>query len=259
MQLEPLPRPEHVLRASAKLITSSAILHLTAEELEQAIDQEQMENPTFDVDEQLICLFCGARMYVHGQTCTNCGRYAQPVQGMREIPSTFDSATEVAWSNAERLFDVDNYGFAEVDLDEEFDPLVSIAKGETLAEILLRQLEMLVSPGEEPIAEQLVGNLNEGGYLEISVDEIAEHLHVPVERVEYVLSQLHTLEPVGIGARSVRECLLIQLQALSEQETSHPLAYVLIDRFLNKLGRSQFHEIARELGVPEQEVRSGTS
>ncbi|MFL5626124.1 MAG: hypothetical protein ACJ788_11080, partial [Ktedonobacteraceae bacterium] len=82
MQLEPLPRPEHVLRASAKLITSSAILHLTAEELEQAIDQEQMENPTFDVDEQLICLFCGARMYVHGQTCTNCGRYAQPVQGM---------------------------------------------------------------------------------------------------------------------------------------------------------------------------------
>ncbi len=255
MQLEPLPRPEHALRASAKLITSSAILHLTAEELEQAIDQEQMENPTFDVDEQLICLFCGARMYVHGQTCTNCGRYAQPVQGMREIPSTFDSATEVAWSNAERLFDVDNYGFAEVDLDEEFDPLVSIAKGETLAEILLRQLEMLVSPGEEPIAEQLVGNLNEGGYLEISVDEIAEHLHVPVERVEYVLSQLHTLEPVGIGARSVRECLLIQLQALSEQETSHPLAYVLIDRFLNKLGRSQFHEIARELGVPEQEVR----
>src|SRR6266516_845038 len=203
MQLEPLPRPEHVLRASAKLITSSAILHLTAEELEQAIDQEQMENPTFDVDEQLICLFCGARMYVHGQTCTNCGRYAQPVQGMREIPSTFDSATEVAWSNA----------------------------------------------------EQLVGNLNEGGYLEISVDEIAEHLHVPVERVEYVLSQLHTLEPVGIGARSVCECLLIQLQALSEQETSHPLAYVLIDRFLNKLGRSQFHEIERELGVPEQEVR----
>ena len=255
MQLEPLPRPEHVLRASAKLITSSAILHLTAEELEQAIDQEQMENPTFDVDEQLICLFCGARMYVHGQTCTNCGRYAQPVQGMREIPSTFDSATEVAWSNAERLFDVDNYGFAEVDLDEEFDPLVSIAKRETLAEILLRQLEMLVSPGEEPIAEQLVGNLNEGGYLEISVDEIAEHLHVPIERVEYVLSQLHTLEPVGIGARSVRECLLIQLQALSEQETSHPLAYVLIDRFLNKLGRNQFHEIARELGVPEQEVR----
>ena len=155
MQLEPLPRPEHVLRASAKLITSSAILHLTAEELEQAIDQEQMENPTFDVDEQLICLFCGARMYVHGQTCTNCGRYAQPVQGMREIPSTFDSATEVAWSNAERLFDVDNYGFAEVDHDEEFDPLMSIAKGETLAEILLQQLETLVSPGEEPIAEQL--------------------------------------------------------------------------------------------------------
>src|SRR6266480_737434 len=173
MQLQPSPRPEHLLRVSAKLITSNAILQLTTEELEQAIDQEQMENPTFDVDEQLICLFCGARMYVHGQSCTNCGRYAQPVLGMREIPITYDIPTEATWSNAEQLFDVDNYGFAEVDHDEEFDPLMSIAKGETLAEILLQQLETLVSPGEEPIAEQLVGNLNGRGYLEISVDEIA--------------------------------------------------------------------------------------
>jgi RNA polymerase sigma-54 factor len=258
MQLQPSPRPEHVLRVNAKLITSSAFLHLTAEELEHAIDQEQMENPTFDVDEQLICLFCGARMYVHDQSCTNCGHYAQPVQEMREIPITIDIPTEVEWSNAEQLFDADNDGFAEVDYDEEFDPLVRIAKRETLAEILLQQLETLVTPGEAPIAEQLVGNLNERGYLEISVDEIAELLHVPVERVEYVLSQLHTLEPLGIGARNVRECLLIQLQALSEQEAPHPLAYILLDRYLNKLGRSQFHEIALELGVPEQEVRLGS-
>jgi RNA polymerase sigma-54 factor len=91
-------------------------------------------------------------------------------------------------------------------------------------------LEALITPNDGPIAEQLVGNLNERGYLEISVEEIVQHLQVPVERVEYVLSQLHTLEPLGIGARNPRECLLIQLQALSELETPHPLTYPLIDR-----------------------------
>ncbi|HEY6406664.1 MAG TPA: hypothetical protein VIY29_04260, partial [Ktedonobacteraceae bacterium] len=78
---------------------------------------------------------------------------------------------------------------------------------------------------------------------------------VPVERVDYVLSQLHTLEPLGIGARSLQECLLIQLEALSEKETPPPLVYKLIEGYLDKLGRNQLHEIARELKAPEQEVR----
>ncbi|MDQ6643029.1 MAG: hypothetical protein M3Y76_01090, partial [Chloroflexota bacterium] len=131
MQLQPTPKPDHVLRVNAKLITSSTILHLTAEELERAIDQERTENPAFEVDEQNICLFCGARIYVYGRACTTCGRYAQPAQGMSEVLSRTDVPMEAEWSNAEQLYDSDNYGFAEFDHDEEFDPLVSIATGET--------------------------------------------------------------------------------------------------------------------------------
>ncbi len=73
-----------------------------------------------------------------------------------------------------------------------------------------------------------------------------------------MLSQLHTLEPLGIGAQSIQECLQIQLQALSEQETPPPLVYTLVNGYLEKLGRSQFHEIARELKVSEQEVRQAS-
>jgi RNA polymerase sigma-54 factor len=73
--------------------------------------------------------------------------------------------------------------------------------------------------------------------------------------VEYVLSQLQTLEPPGIGARDLRECLLIQLKMLSEQEPEHELAALLIERYLKRLGKNQFQEIARELKVPEQAVR----
>jgi len=126
---------------------------------------------------------------------------------------------------------------------------------QTLAEVLLQQLEALVTPDDIEIAEQLVGNLNERGYLEVSVEEIAGLLEVPVERVEYVLSQLQTLEPTGIGARNLRECLLIQLQAISEQEEPHPLAKVLIEDYLDRLGRNQFSEVARALKVTEEEIR----
>lgn len=256
MQLEPRARAEQTVRVSLKLITSSAILHLSADELERSVNQEQVENPAFEVDEQTICLLCGAPMY--GRTCPNCGHFGaptQPLPAIGEAPVNYDIPTETVWNVVEHTFDMDNYGFAAAERDDEDDPWARIPVSETLAEILLRQLEALIAPGDEEIAEQLVGNLNERGYLEMSVPDIAAHLNVPVERVEYVLSQLQTLEPLGIGARDLRECLLIQLDALEELDTPHPLAHTLIDRYLDRLGRNQWQDIARALGVTEREVR----
>ncbi|HKF38210.1 MAG TPA: RNA polymerase factor sigma-54 [Ktedonobacteraceae bacterium] len=236
MRLEPTPRVDHIQRVSARLITASTILHLSSDELESAVAQEQLENPALEVNEQRICLYCGSPL--HGQICASCGYSAQ--------------LTQPAFTTSE--YRIDDYGPAEAEDDEEFDPLARLPMGQTLAEVLLQQLVALIAADDAPIAEQLVGNLNERGYLEISVQEIAEHLVVPVERVAYVLSQLQTLEPPGIGARDLRECLLIQLRTLSEQEMPHPLAYILIDRYLDRLRPSRSQEIARELKVTEQEV-----
>jgi len=252
----PVTRPEQTLRVSARLITASNILHLSSDELERAITQEQIDNPAIEVTEQRVCLLCGTQMY--GATCLACGQMAQQTS---KVGASFGSYehTEPQWDYQQQTFyDIDNYGFAEVDSDDDYDPLARISTGETLAETLLQQLEALVSPDDALIAEQLVGNLNERGYLEISTQEIAGSLEVPVERVEYVLRQLQTLEPLGIGARTLRECLLIQLQALEEQEVPPPLAYTLIDRYLDALGHNQFHEIARDLKQPEAEVRQAS-
>ena len=266
MRLEFTPKPEHTLRVSARLITSSTILHLSSDEFERAINQEHMENPAFDVKEQHICLFCGSHLY--GQVCPICGHYApvsqlscQPadIQGGHYTGSSGMSEasglSELSGGTKYVFYDIDNYGFAEVDSADDFDPLARLPHGETLAESLLQQLEALILPEDDPIAEQLVGNLNERGYLEISTDEVAALLGVEVARVEYVLHQLQTLEPLGIGARNLRECLLIQLAALSEQSTPPPLAYTLVDHYLEALGHSQYHEIARHLKVPERDVR----
>lgn len=261
MRLEPIPRPEQTLHVSTRLITSSTILHLSADELERAVNQEQIENPAFDVAEQSVCLFCGAHLY--DQTCSACRRTVrttsllQPTDGHESHPQWEYGEPQWAYQQ-QTCYDIDNSAFAEADSNDEYDPLAHIPTKETLADTLLQQLETLVTPDDALIAEQLVGNLNEHGYLEISVLEMADHLQVPVERVEYVLSQLQTLEPLGIGARTPRECLLIQLAALSEQTTPHPLAYTLIDRYLDLLGHNQFHEIARRLKVSEQELRQAS-
>ncbi len=209
MRLEHTARPEQTLRVSAKLITSSTILHLSADELERAVNQEEIENPILEVTEQRICLFCGSRLY--GQTCSQCGHHMQPTQplpNLSEGSTNYDIPLATLSGTQQQLYDSDNYGFAEIDSDDELDPLASIPMGETLTEVLLRQLEALIAPDDGLIAEQLVGNLNERGYLEISTSDIATYLEVPLERVEYVLRQLHTLDPVGIGARNLRECLL---------------------------------------------------
>lgn len=257
MRLEPTPKPDHALRVSARLVTSSTILHLSADELEHAVTQEQIENPALDVREQRVCLFCGTPM--QGAQCVSCGSFAQPGEASfsSQEQSSSDEGLGEIWSQGgeSRAYDSDNYGWLEHDEDQEFDPLARIPMGQTLAEVLLQQLEALIPPDDAPIAEQLVGNLNERGYLEIATQEIAELLEISPQRVEYVLSQLQTLEPLGIGARNLRECLLIQLQALSEQETEQELAALLIERYLDRLGKSQFQEIARELKVSEQDVR----
>jgi RNA polymerase sigma-54 factor len=239
---------------SARLITASNILHLSSDELERAITQEQIDNPAIEVTEQRVCLLCGTPLY--GATCVACGQTAKQNS---KVSEPYENA-EPQWAYQQQTFyDIDNYGFAEVDSDDDYDPLAHIPNGETLAETLLQQLEALVSPDDALIAEQLVGNLNERGYLEMSTDDIAQLLEVPVERVEYVLSQLQTLEPLGIGAKTLRECLLIQLHALEEQETPHPLVYILIDHYLDALGRNQFSEIARDLRQPEAEIRQASA
>jgi len=256
MRLEPRPRPEQTVHVNARLITSSTILQLSSDELERVVSQVQIENPTLDVVEQSICLFCGTPVYGQtGQLCSACGQFAHSTQ-LQEDSTPYESPTQMQWDYQQQTFyDIDNYGFLEVDRDDAYDPMARIATNATLAETLLQQLEAIVSPDDAPIAEQLVGNLNERGYLETNVEDIATHLQVPVEHVEAVLKQLQTLEPLGIGARNARECLLIQLETLSELNPPHPLAYTLIDQHFDLLGHNQLTRIARTLKVSEQEVR----
>ncbi len=260
MRLEQTPRPDHALKVSARLVTSSNILHLSADELEQIVNQEQTENPALEVTEYHVCLFCGTPIY--GQVCATCGHFSYQTQQLSTQTESLhhDHSALTAYNDDDTqgytqqvFYDIDSS--ADVENDESDDPITRIPTGETLSESLLQQLAAIILPDDADIAEQLVGNLNERGYLDVTPEEIASYLQTSPERVAHVLEQLQTLEPLGIGARNPKECLLIQLHALSKTDTPPPLTYTLIDTYLDYLGRNQLHEIAHQLKVSEQEVR----
>ena len=109
--------------------------------------------------------------------------------------------------------------------EEEFDPLTQVASEETLGERLMADLGAILAPEDMPIAEYLVQGLDDKGYLSTSIDEAAYELDVDERRVRNVLRQLQGLEkPVGIGARNLRECLLIQLDYLEQLGVEQPYA-----------------------------------
>jgi len=244
MYLEQVPgvAPQQGLNISAKLIASIKILQCSAEELEQSIAHEMDENPALEVDEQAQCLRCGTALTMG--VCPAC-----------------DGQVDESFADPQRdLANWDELHYPGHDLavaeDSEYDPLDYVRSAGTLSEYLLRQLGALLPREDQPIAEYLVGSLNSHGYLTVSVAEIASTLEVPEEHVQLVLQALQSLDPPGIGARDLRECLLIQLESFEENGVSPPIARRLLEEYLRELGEHHFAEIAREIGVSGSQVKA---
>jgi RNA polymerase sigma-54 factor len=140
------------------------------------------------------------------------------------------------------------------DPDEDFDPMVRVAAEMSLPEHLMRELGAVLAPEQLPIAEFLVGNLDERGFLDCTVEEAARALEVDPAEVEAVLRELQQQEPVGIGARNLRECLLLQIDYLAEQGIRHPHVRDIVSRYLEHLGEHKFSRIAQELRISSQQV-----
>jgi RNA polymerase sigma-54 factor len=135
----------------------------------------------------------------------------------------------------------------------EFLEKVPVTRG-TLAESLIEQLHFLNLPQEHMvIADFLVGSLDDSGWLATPIEDVAESLGRPVEDVEKVLCVVQALEPAGVGARNLRECLLIQLEAKGQKDT---LPWRIIHDHFDHLVNRRFPEIARQLKCSVEEVQA---
>ena len=122
----------------------------------------------------------------------------------------------------------------------------------SLQDHLLWQLKLSTLEGRDRlIADEIIGNLDEDGYLRASLEEIATQTHSPADRVEKVLRAVQDFDPPGIAARTLQECLLRQIEQLGMQGT---LVETLLLRHVDDLENRRYPQIARALQVSVEEV-----
>jgi RNA polymerase sigma-54 factor len=145
-------------------------------------------------------------------------------------------------------------------INEEYEDLPQPART-TLVEQLTQQLLMLNLTDEERLlAEEIIGNIDEDGYLRRKltgiVDDInlTHQLSITVEEAEQVLAKVQRLEPPGIGSRTLQECLLVQLDSLENDEEMVNLARMILKQEYEAFTKKHYPEIQRGLRITREQL-----
>jgi RNA polymerase sigma-54 factor len=134
--------------------------------------------------------------------------------------------------------------------------------GQTLREHLLWQLELDdFNPREAVIGEALIDGINDDGYLTSDLQDIQECIDedagVTIEEVERALAKVQRLDPVGVGARSLSECIVLQLSALDDATPGLALAIRVAESHLDLVAGQNYAELRRSLRVTEEDLDDG--
>ena len=129
----------------------------------------------------------------------------------------------------------------------------SIATQETLQQHLMGQLNQTVlNTNDRKTAKLVIGNIDDNGFLQTTPEEMALNTGIPKEDFENMLTLIQSFYPPGVGARDLRECLLIQLKRERKQSS---LEYKIISEHMPDLGKRRFPEIARRMGISVEQVQ----
>jgi len=129
----------------------------------------------------------------------------------------------------------------------------SITVEASLAQHLMEQVrDTDLNEEDRAIAELIIGNIDDYGYLMATIEELAASANQPIEKFSGVLKVIQGFEPVGVGARDLRECLMLQLERAGKQET---LEYRIIRDHMEALGKRKIPEIARGTGQDVDDVQ----
>jgi RNA polymerase sigma-54 factor len=123
----------------------------------------------------------------------------------------------------------------------------------TLTEHLLFQLQFTLLKGKEKmIGRYIVENINENGYLQVNNEDICNRFSIEDSEAESIVNIIQTFDPVGVGARSLRECLIIQLRQNNVKEET---IYKIIMEHLDDLGNNKINNIAKKLNISHERVQ----
>ena len=113
-----------------------------------------------------------------------------------------------------------------------------------------------LSEDQRSVAEMIIGNIDDFGYLKASVDELSFSTNIPAEKIIEVLKTIQSFHPPGVGARDLRECLMLQLERAGQEKT---LEYKIIRDFMDALGKRKLPEIARGLSIGVEQVQTAVA
>jgi len=210
---------------------------LNSMELEQRIKNELEENPFLDT--------------------------------LEEKSSEEDSA--VSKDTVQDFEDWEEHGFDDIPdfkseyqnyFDYEVAPDTPIVNLSTFKEDLKQQLSLLsLDENDRACAEYLIDILSPHGLIDRPIDEVIDdmsfHFHelIEMERVSKGLAIIQSLDPVGVGACSIRECLLLQLKAMDSSKQEVKCAVLLLEQYYNDLMHRQFDKLQHTLKIDDDELR----
>ncbi|MGO8767012.1 MAG: RNA polymerase factor sigma-54 [Limisphaerales bacterium] len=129
----------------------------------------------------------------------------------------------------------------------------SLTAETSLAEFLMEQVrEVELTEEQRRIAELIIGNIDDYGYLKASIEEISTANNLAPDKITEVLKSIRTFDPPGVGAMDLRECLLIQLERTGRQDS---LEHRIVHDFMDALGKRRIPEIARGTNRTVEEVQ----
>ena len=265
------------LRLSQKLIMTPQLqqaiklLQLSRLELQQTLTQHLMENPLLEEVQADLEEGEAAVLEESGQDKKEVG----PSEGGAEEPQaeSTEPPEDLSPTGWEDYFEGDRragdveYPSASQDEFPSYDQ--TLTKPTSLEDHLLWQLALSGLIGrEKSIGQMIIGNLDDDGYLRTPLNEIATEAGVPVEEVESVLKHVQTFDPAGVGARDLRECLLVQLGHLDRDPIGAvgrrtgvlggSLVESIVSNHLKDLEKKQYGRIAKAMGVTVEDVFEAT-
>ncbi|HRF46965.1 MAG TPA: hypothetical protein PLC98_05000 [Anaerolineales bacterium] len=217
---------------TAHLAQTMAFLQLNTTELENTLMNELNQNPALELVDERRCPTCGRKLTQH--PCPTCAR------------PTDDGAPVIYLSTRQ------SFGGRDDSSGEDRSDSYEAHTRESLEEFILKQIAAELAREERPIAAYILMQLDEDGLLTEEPVEMAAYLRAPLATVERVLTLIQHAEPVGVGARSPIESLLIQIEALQGTVTDslRNLARAIIVDAFDLLARNDLRQIARQLRSP---------
>ncbi|MFH1018091.1 MAG: RNA polymerase factor sigma-54 [Pseudomonadota bacterium] len=256
LELKQTLRLSQQLVMTPQLQQAIKLLQLNRLELAEHIMGEMLENPlleeTPEVSEEEI------KEDAKAENAENTEKREEKEENSEDKakemqPEKGEGADDINWENYLNSQTYQPYtggGFKDIDPDlPSYES--TMTRQESLADHLSWQLKLSkLSEREQEIAEMIIGNLDDNGYLRATVEDIAHKIRATAEEVEPVLRKLQEFDPIGVGARDLRECLLIQARNLPENE----LVLKIIGEHLKDLERKALGSVAKACDVPVAEI-----